>query len=85
MLKILNLLPIKIISATINHLPSISATYFYGSVRQQIQKRTKELQICLTEPASLLTWIWELENEKVYFRFPYRVKTGEIERLYDKY
>jgi hypothetical protein len=41
MLKILNLLPIKIISATINHLPLISTRFFYGSARQLIQKRTK--------------------------------------------
>jgi hypothetical protein len=29
--------------------------------------------------------IRELENEIFDFRFPYLVKTGEIERLYDKW
>jgi hypothetical protein len=34
---------------------------------------------------TVIDLIRELENEKVYFRFPYLVQTGEIERLYDKW
>jgi len=41
MLKILNLLPIKIISATINHLPSISATYFMVPLDNRSKKEQK--------------------------------------------